>query len=189
VLLALAASLSMTSVACSKGQSKGAQAPTRAQQASGQAVRNEAVSATVAAVDRANRTVTLRESTGELVTVSVGEGVKLEDIEPNDTVNVAYKQSLAFQLQDPGTEPMEREATVTTERLPQGVEYGRRVSGTVEILSVAPTGTETTFLNPEGEVRTIEVQDPVNQEKVSHLRPGDSVQVTYTEKLSVQVKQ
>jgi hypothetical protein len=189
VILAAVAALSMTSAGCSKGQSKGAEESSRAAQTSGQAVRSEEASVKVAAVDRENRTVTLEEPSGELVTVNVGDDVRLENIEPDDTVKVKYEQALAFQLQDPNAEPIEgRQAALTAERLPQGVQYGHRVSGTVEILAVDPDGTVATFRNPEGEVRTIEVEDPVNQQKVSRLRPGDDVQVTYTEKLSVQVE-
>jgi hypothetical protein len=62
------------------------------------------------------------------------------------------------------------------------------VTTTVEIMAVAPNGAEATFRGPEGEVRTVEVDDPRTQEKFSHLRPGDSVEVTYTERLALTLK-
>jgi hypothetical protein len=187
VLSAMVLSLSLFGAGCNKGQSKGDETASRVQQASGEMVQKGEMTAVVESVDRVNRTVTLREPEGNLVTVDVGQGVALERMEPEDKVNVAYQESLAFQLQEPGAAPtMEQEST--SERLPEGVQFGRRVTTTVEILAVAPKGAAATFRNQEGDVRTVEVDNPENQEKVSHLRPGDSVEVTYTEKLAVQLE-
>jgi hypothetical protein len=180
------AALALTG-ACHKAQSKGSETAERVQQASGEVVQKEEMTAVIESVDRTNRTVTLREPEGNLVTVDVGEGVSLERMEPEDKVNVAYQESLAFQVQEPGSAPTVEQAS-TTERLPEGVQFGRRVTTTVEILAVAPKGETATFRNQEGDVRTVEVDNPESQEKVSHLRPGDNVEVTYTEKLAVELE-
>ncbi|MFT3927118.1 MAG: hypothetical protein QM778_31520 [Myxococcales bacterium] len=174
--------------ACAKSGSKAASDSTkRAAQTSGELVYKDSVTATVESVDKDNRLVTLRDPEGEPFTVAVGEGVALERMEPDDKVNVAYQESLAFELQEPGAEP-KMGAETTAEKLPEGVQYGRKVTTTVEILAVAPKGTAATFRNQEGDVRTVEVDNPANREKVSHLRPGDNVEVTYTEKLAVQLE-
>jgi hypothetical protein len=154
----------------------------------GEVTYQDSVSATVEAIDRDNRTVTLREPQGEVFTVAVGEGVPIERMEPQDKVNVAYQESLAFELQPPGENPKVG-ASTTAEELPEGVQYGRKVTTTVEILAVAPRGAAATFRNQEGQVRTVEVDNPENREKVANLRPGDNVEVTYTEKLAVQLEQ
>lgn len=173
--------LLLASAACSKGKSETAK---RAEKASGEMIFKESATATVESVDPENRVLTLREEDGDVLSVEVGPGVAIDRIEPEDRVDVAYQESVAFQLQEPGEEPtMEREAT--SERLPEGVQFGRRVTTTVEILSVAPDGASATFRVPEGEVRTVEIDTPENRERVAHLRPGDSVEVTYTERLAV----
>jgi hypothetical protein len=187
-VLGLALSLLGGAVGCAKNQGKGAQAANRAAETSGQLVYKDSVSATVEAVDSTNRTVTLREPQGDVFTVAVGEGVAIERIQPEDKVNVAYQESLAFELQQPGETPKVG-AETTTERLPEGVQYGRKVTTTVEILAVAPQGSAATFRNQEGDVRTVEVDNPANREKVANLRPGDNVEVTYTEKLAVELQQ
>ncbi len=185
---ALALGLMSMGAACAKSGSKAASETAKRQaQTSNELVYKDSVSATVEAVDRDNRTVTLREPEGEVFTVAVGEGVAIERMEPQDKVNVAYQESLAFELQAPGAEP-KMGAETTAERLPEGVQYGRKVTTTVEILAVAPQGVAATFRNQEGDVRTVEVDNPANREKVANLRPGDNVEVTYTEKLAVQLE-
>jgi hypothetical protein len=171
------------------GCNKGTHSETakRAEQAGGETVYRDTTTATVEAIDLENRIVTLREEEkGSLFTVEVGEGVPIDRMQTQDRVNVAYQESLAFALQEPGSEPT-AETEATTERLPDGVQFGRRVTTTVEILAIAPEGTEATFRDQEGEVRTVEVEDPRSQEKVSHLRPGDTVEVTYTERLALEL--
>jgi hypothetical protein len=183
----LAAGLMGTWGACAKSHNKQAEMAKRAENASGQVAYGDSVSATVEAVDREHRTVTLREPAGDVYTVAVGDGVALDRVQPEDKVNVAYQEALDFAVQPPGDKPkMGEEATA--ERLPNGVQYGRRVTTTVEILAVAPKGEAATFRNQDGDVRTVEVDNPANREKVSHLRPGDNVEVTYTEKLALQLE-
>ncbi len=177
--------LSGGAAACSK--SSHSKTAKRAAETSGELVYTDAVTATVEDVDRENRTVTLREPEGDVFTVAVGEGVALERVEPDDRVNVAYQESLGFELQEPGETPR-TSAESTTDRLPEGVQFGRKVTTTVEILAIAPQGAAATFRNPEGAVRTVEVDNPANRAKVANLKPGDNVEVTYTEKLAVQLQ-
>src|SRR6476469_9133089 len=146
---ALALGLVTMGAACAKsGQSKASSdTAKRAAQTSAEIVQKDTVTATVEAVDVDNRLVTLREEpAGEPFTVAVGDNVAIERMEPQDKVNVAYQESLAFQLQEPGAEPKVG-ATTTAEKLPEGVQYGRKVTTTVEILAVAPQGVAATFRN------------------------------------------
>jgi hypothetical protein len=182
--------LVVAGAACSKGE-KGAQAAERAEATSGEMSQTESLRATVQAVDEANRTVTLRDERGRPFEVEAGPGVELSRLRANDTVLVVYQESLAFSLQDPDSASAEKEpATVeesTRRRIPDGVQFGRQIKTTVEIVSVASDGTEATIRVPEGAVRTVQVADASNQEKVAKMRPGDSVDVTYTERLNVEV--
>jgi hypothetical protein len=176
--------------ACSKGDSKGAQTAERAEETSGEMSQTESLRATVQSVDEANRTVTLRDEKGRPFEVEAGPGVELSRLHANDTVLVVYQESIAFALQDPKGEKAEEPETVeesTRRRIPDGVQFGRQIRTTVEIISVAADGTEATIRVPEGAVRTVQVADAGNRQKVANLRPGDSVEVTYTERLNVAV--
>ena len=185
----LIASLILAGAACSKGE-KGTETAERAEETSGQISQTESLRATVQAVDQKNRTVTLRDEDGRPFEVEAGPGVELSRLTAGDTVLVVYQESIAFELQDPSEKPEEPTSVEESRRrIPDGVQFGRQIKTTVEIVSVAPNGTEATFRGPEGAVRTVQVADARNQEKIANLRPGDSVEVTYTEKLNVEVDQ
>jgi hypothetical protein len=178
----LGASL-LLAAACSKGNERSTTAQ-RVEATSGELRQSEALTATVQEVDRDHRVVTLRDQAGHPFSVEVSENVALDDIRPNDSVRVAYQESVAFALQEKGTST-EPSVEQTTRRIPDGVQYGRRIDTTVEIVSVSSDGSHATFRGPEGGVRSVHVTDASNQEKIANLRPGDSVAVTYTEKLDV----
>ncbi len=168
---------------------KGSETARRTAQASGElGSAKDTVKAKIEDVDPESRAVTLRDAHGQPFTVLVGDDVNIDRLKPNDEVSVSYEESLAFSLLDPRSEAA-RDPGVTQEAsrraLPDGVQFGRQVKTTVEIVSIAPDGTSATFRVPEGELRTVEVDDPTNQKKVSNLRPGDAVEVTYTERLAL----
>ena len=183
----LIASLILAGAACSKGD-KGTETAERAEDTSGQISQTESLRATVQAVDQKNRTVTLRDEDGRPFEVEAGPGVELNRLTAGDTVLVVYQESIEVALQDPNEKPEEPTSVEESRRrIPDGVQFGRQIKTTVEIVSVAANGTEATFRVPEGAVRTVQVADARNQQKIANLRPGDSVEVTYTEKLNVEV--
>lgn len=161
----------------------------RAEVASGEMRRADTLQATIDSIDPETRTVSLHDQEGHAFTVLVGEEVDLERLHPKETVNVTYQESVAFELVDPKSADATQEpATVqesTRRRVPDGVQFGRQIKTRVDIVSIAPRGTSATFRVPEGDLRTVEIGDAATQHKVSNLRPGDSVEVTYTEKLAV----
>jgi hypothetical protein len=65
------------------------------------------------------------------------------------------------------------------------VQFARKVSATVEIVSVTKDGSHATFRVPDGALRTVYVDDKPSQAKIANMRPGDAVAVTYTEKLAL----
>lgn len=175
--------------ACAK-QNKAAQASARAEATSGQFSQTESLRATVQSVDDESRTVTLRDEDGRPFIVEAGKDVELSRLHPSDTVLVVYQEAVAFELQDPAEASGEEPVTVqeaTRRKIADGVQFGRRIRTTVQIVSVAPDGAVATFRIPEGGIRTVQVADARNQEKVANLKPGDSVDVTYTERLNVSV--
>jgi hypothetical protein len=188
VLLAALASAS-TSGACAK-QAKPPQVAQRAERARGEMKETERLTATVESIDHANQTVMLRDDEGHRFAIEADEGA-LAQLKPEDQIKVAYQEAVAFSLQDPAQAASDTPGTKIEQETEQqknnGLKVGRRVTTTVKILSVAPGGEAVEFQVPEGPVRTIAIEDTENQSKVKNLRPGDSVNVTYTEKLALAV--
>lgn len=159
--------------------------PSRVEETRGEITQSEVLSAAVVDVDAANRVISMKDQNGRPFLINVGDNVAIERIRPHDWVNVRYEESVAFSLQEPGTAAADPVVEESTKRVPDGVQFGRTVSTTVEIVSVTADGSHATFRVPEGMVRTVYINDPPNQKKISRLKPGDAVAVTYTELLSV----
>jgi hypothetical protein len=178
------------SMGCAKDSKNATAHAERADETSGQITQTESLRATVQSVNEANRTVTMRDEEGHPFEVEAGESVDLSRLHPNDSVLVVYQESVAFALQDPSEADKSEEPIVeenSRRSVPGGVQFGRQIQTTVEIVSVAPDGAAATFRGPGGNVRTVQVADARNQQKVANLKPGDSVGVTYTERLAVDV--
>jgi hypothetical protein len=185
--------LLLASLSCGIGCSKHESGPTtaaRAQETSGTVVtQTEALKAKVLEVDAAKRVVTLRDEQGQVFALDIGESVDLSSIKPNDSVRVVYQESVAFALTDKEEADIQGGPAVeqSTRQIPEGVQFGRKVTATVEIVSVTKDGSHATFRVPDGAQRTVYVDDQPSQQKIRNLRPGDAVAVTYTEKLAVAV--
>jgi hypothetical protein len=176
------------SAGCSKDSKNATAHAERADETSGQMTQTESLRATVQSINEESRTVTMRDEEGHTFEVEAGESVDLNRLHPNDSVLVVYQESVAFELQDPNEAPKEPVVEENSRRsVPNGVQFGRKIETTVEIVSVAPDGAAATFRGPSGAVRTVQVADARNQQKVANLKPGDAVGVIYTERLAVDV--
>ena len=188
-LLALALALPGFS-ACSRDAGSSSETAKRAEATSGEMSHRDKVDATIRAVDPSERTVTLEDDSKRPFTVLVSDDVDLDKLRPGQKVHVSYQESVAFALKDPKAAAASEPATTeqeTRRRVPDGVQFGREIRTTVEIVSVEAGGSRATFRVPEGEIRTVGVTDPESQAKIANLRAGDAVEVTYTEKLAVAV--
>lgn len=160
-------------------------------QTSGQMSNTEALTATVEAIDPALRTVTLRDKEGHLFVIDAGPAAALESVKVGNEVQVRYKETVAFQLEDSKQGDANQEPIVeqsSRKQWPDSVEFARTIDANVEIVSVADDGSSAKVRIPHGEVRTIGIDDPKSQKKVAQLRPGDNVAVTYTEDLEVDIE-
>lgn len=178
-------------VGCAKS-GKSSEIEKRAEETSGEATRTKTVmSATIETVDVEDRVVGLRDEQGRPFAVEVGPEVRIEQMRPGQQVTVTYQESVAFALEDPESNEAKNPQTVVQEDVsrgaPLGVEFARRVKTTVKIVEVASDGATATFRVPEGEIRTVQVENLDNRKKVANLRPGDAVAVHFTEKLAIAV--
>jgi hypothetical protein len=189
VLTAILASSSAT-VACSK-QGKPTETATaqRVEKARGEIKDSESLSATVESVDQHSKTVILHDEQGRRFAIEADENAAAR-LHPNDRVKAVYQESLAFALEDPSKPQGDDETKVeqsAEKKGSDGVQFGRRITTTVQIVAVAPEGKSVEFRVPEGQVRTIAIEDAKHRSEVQNLHPGDSVQVTFTEKLALAV--
>jgi hypothetical protein len=161
----------------------------RAEIAHGEVKASDSMTATVDAIDAANQAVYLHDDQGNHFAVQADRGA-VERLQPQDQIKVVYQESVSFALQEPKQVDPNQKTKVEDLTQLQGrdaVQFGRKISTTVQILSVGEKGSAVEFRAPEGQVRTVAVQDERNREKIAALRPGDKVAVTYVEKLGLQL--
>ena len=138
------------------------------------------------AVDKTNRTVTLKGPRGGTVTLDVKDPKKLETMSVGDPVVAAFVEALAIKVKKvPGATPS---ATVTEARVssqpgetPSGA-IGRELVVTATITAVDRQEQTVTIKGPRGNTETIKVKDATN---LSGVEAGDVAELTYTQALAV----
>ena len=138
------------------------------------------------AVDKTNRTVTLKGPRGGTVTLDVKDPKKLETMSVGDPVVAAFVEALAIKVKKvPGATPS---ATVTEARVssqpgetPSGA-IGRELVVTATITAVDRREQTVTIKGPRGNTETIKVKDATN---LSGVEAGDVAELTYTQALAV----
>jgi hypothetical protein len=150
------------------------------------------VTASVESVDPATRGIVLDGGKGVRVAMVAGPEVRnLEQIKPGDRVIAVYHQALAAQVKPRGTATAPPTATDRVERAKPGEKpsgaLGLSVATTVQIESVDKSFNTVSFKRSDGIVRTVAVEDPDAQRFIHTLKPGDPVEIVYTEALAVSV--
>jgi hypothetical protein len=151
------------------------------------------VEATVLAVDQEKRLVTLQREDGLIFTVLAGPAVRnLPQVAVGDKVRAIYEESLLAALKKPGEAVAPPVTTVALNRAEPGATprgaAGQQVTCTVRIESVDTKKNIVAFTPPSGGTRAIRVERPEFQEYIKGLKPGDLVEVTYTEAMAIAVE-
>jgi translation elongation factor P/translation initiation factor 5A len=152
--------------------------------------------ATVEAVDMANRLVTIKGPDGRQTTIRAGEEVKnLPQVKVGDKVNVKYYEGTALNIHKPGKEQPELGTTVSggmKRTAPLGAkpagEAEQVVTTTVEIAEVDPYKKTISFRSPEKGYRTVSVKDSHLEHYLKELKAGDVVEVVSTESVAIAVE-
>ena len=149
------------------------------------------ITATVKAVFPAQHSVTLVGADGQAQSIFVGPDVHLDRIRAGDTVHVTYVQGIAAQMAKGGTKVSDPAAANFAYKNPAGSNpgggAGSSVTVTVTILGVNPGTHTVAFQQADGSQHVIEVKSPQMQDFVKTLKPGDKVNVTYTESVAINV--
>src|SRR5215467_15572118 len=138
------------------------------------------------AVDKTNRTVTLKGPLGGTVTLDVKDPKKLDSVAVGDPVVAAFIEALAIQVKKvPGATTGVRvaEARTTSQpgETPSGA-VGREVVVTTTITAVDRKAQTVTIKGPRGNTETIKVKDAAN---LKGVESGDVAELTYTQALAV----
>jgi hypothetical protein len=146
------------------------------------------VSATITAIEKASRTLTLKGPKGEEVKIEAGPEVKnFDQLKVGDVVDIRYIESLALELKKGGGMKVERTETAGAVGAKPGAQpagvVGRQVTVVGNVIKLDAATQAVTVKGPE---RTIDlkVRDP---EQFKLIAVGDQIQATYTEALALSV--
>ena len=144
--------------------------------------------ATVESIDQQNREVQLRGTGGRLFTVKAGPAVEnLARVKVGDRVVVRYIEALAASLAKPGQGGRDTTAEQSgiARHAPEGARptgtVGNQIRTTVTIDAIDHATHTVTFTGPANAARTVVVRDPEAQRFLDTLKPGDRVDLVYTE--------
>jgi hypothetical protein len=147
------------------------------------------VTATVEAVDKENRILTLRSPGGELRTMTVDPAVKnFDQIQRGDRVTAEYMESIAVYIEAPGMVSKDETASVTATMPPGSRPSGAVIETVQRRATVEAIDHETrivTLRGQDGSLRTIKV--PPRLGSLDKISKGDPIVVRFTQTVAVGV--
>ena len=163
---------------------------TQSGMASGQMIN---VTGTVEKIDKERREITVRTPSREQVVFEASDQVRnFDKIKIGDRVSVTYSESLAISLHKSGEPSIGPQTTREVEHAPPGGAPAGRMMQTTKmtatVVSVNAAGHKVVLRGPNGNTREFDVQDPALQLRLSQLKPGDQIDVNYTEAMAASVQ-
>lgn len=140
--------------------------------------------ATIIAIDKEKRIVTLRNQKGEDVQLVADERVqRFNELKVGDTVTATYSQAVAVSVRKPGAPaPEKKTEEIVRQTDAIGAKVTREQTATVTVREIDMTAPSLTAEGPQGRKFTFIVRD---KSSLQGLKVGDKVDVTYTEALLV----
>jgi translation elongation factor P/translation initiation factor 5A len=147
------------------------------------------VTATVESIDLKTRTIDLKGADGKKASIIVPESVKnLEKLKVGDTLTTTYLVSFAAEILKPGETAPPSSVSASSSQGGGELVRGRQQTALLKVESVDLPTNSVTLTGPKGNTRTVKVKRPELQEKLKTLKPGDEVQLTYTEAIAITVE-
>jgi len=152
-------------------------------------VRTLETTAVVQTIDMETRQVLLKTEDGRMLTIVAGPEVRnLDQVEPGDRVKAVYYESVAVQMAAEHASGTKAAAAVA--RAPEGAKPGAAagvsVRAIVTMISYDPDTNVVSFTTPDGRLHSLVVK-PEMRDFARALKPGDRVDVVYTEALAIGV--
>lgn len=148
------------------------------------------MTATIEAIDKTARLVTLKDKDGATETIYCSPEVKrFDELKVGDTVTFQYHESIAYSIRKPGqpgapAAPPEPKITRSTGPKPGGT-ISQQETATVTIKAIDAKVPSVTVLTEDGRTVVFKVEDAKN---VKELKAGDKVEVTYSQAVMISVK-
>src|SRR6185295_12580926 len=143
------------------------------------------ITASVEAIERASREVTLKKPDGTYATVRVPEGVKRFDtLKVGDKVTAKYYENIVLNLKAPGEKAIDSGSAAVTkasDNRPAATAATQRTI-TATITKIDPKVPSITFSGPNGWTYSSRVQDT---KALAKVKVGDRMDITWTEALLV----
>jgi hypothetical protein len=145
------------------------------------------VTATVVAIDKATRTVTLKGPKRTVDVVAGDEVRNFDQIRVGDTVVAKYVEALTLELKKTKA-PAEAKGEAAAVRAAPGSRpagaVGREVTVLADVVGVDPKNSIISLKGPRGNVLDLRVQNP---DHFKVVKKGDQVEAVYTEALAIAV--
>jgi len=147
------------------------------------------VEATIIAINKKDRELTLRGPDGHEVVVVAGDEVRnFKQIKKGDIVVVQYERAAASKLEKISDTDVAADTTIV-KRAPKGAKPGmgaiRSATITAKVLEVDAKKRLLTVQGPHGGIVTIEV--PASIKAFDTLKKGDNISAEYTEAVAISV--
>ena len=143
------------------------------------------VTATVVAIDKATRTVTLK-GPQRVVDVVAGDEVKnFDQIKVGDAIKATYVEALTLELKKTRKKldmKAETDAVRAAPGATPGGAVGRQVTALCDVVAVDPKKSTITLKGPRGNVMELNVRNP---DHFKVVKKGDQVEVVYTEAVAL----
>ena len=149
------------------------------------AVATVEVTATVVAIEKATRTVTLK-GPQRMVDVVAGDEVKnFDQIKVGDQIKATYVEALTLELKKTKKKLDMKAETDAVRAAPgqtPGGAVGRQITALCDVVDVNPKKSTISLKGPRGNVIELNVRNP---EHFKVVKKGDQVEVVYTETLAM----
>jgi len=183
VALGLAAAVAALPALAQTGSAMVGTAPGKAA-----AVETVKLTATITAIDKATRDVTLKGPQGNEMTLTAGQEVKnFDQLKVGDKVDLNYIEALTLELKKGGGLVVQRTekagaAGAKPGEKPAGA-VGRQVTVVADVIAVDPAKQVVTLKGPKRTV-DLKIADP---EQFKRIAKGDQVEATYTQAVALAV--
>ncbi len=145
--------------------------------------------ATVQAIDSANRIITLRSEDGTEDMMYVPTDVtRFDQVKVGDKLKVRYHESMVFQVRKPGETPNKPGDAVNASKTPgakPGAQMSRQITATVDVVSVDPSVPSITVKTADGRTVTRKIE---NKKNIEGVKAGDKIDITFTQAALVAIE-
>ena len=145
--------------------------------------------ATITAIDKSTRDITLKGPQGREITVTAGPDVKnFDKLKVGDQVDMQYVEALTLQLRKGGDKTVAKtekaDAVGAKKGETPGGAVGRQVTVVANVVAVDPAKQVVTLKGPK-ETVDLHVADPA---QFKNIAVGDQVEATFTQAFAVAVE-